>query len=333
MQNKRSLVIVAFLLLIIVAIAKVTSPADCKQIFNRSALPESAPHLYKVKIERGHYRTISGGSRTYTLYLPQADATLPSGHYPVVVLLHGFLMTGAQHRNNADYFASHGVIALTPDLTKVLLGDDTRMRNVSDLLAEIKWLIEQSNATKGSLAGMVDPGRIGIAGNSAGGAACLELLLEAQKSGIPINTMCSLDGVPWDRSWHRLAQLEKVNILALRAEPGLCNYHSRMLQYLALLRFPFDDVKINGAHHCDVENPSTLGCHCICGTSNEKYRRIFQKLTYLYFRDKFQAPVFDDCKQSFVETVATLQSDGKVVADLNQTKHTEIASGQTVRPN
>ena len=106
-----------------------------------------------------------------------------------------------------------------------------------------------------------------------------------------------------------------------------------MLQYLALLRFPFDDVKINGAHHCDVENPSTMGCHCICGTSNEKYRRIFQQVTYLYFRDKFHAPVFDNSQQTFIKAVDNLQADGKVVAALNQTKHTEIASGQSVHEN
>jgi hypothetical protein len=92
-------------------------------------------------------------------------------------------------------------------------------------------------------------------------------------------------------------------------------------------------LTINGAHHCDVENPSTIGCHCVCGTSSEKYRRIFQRLTYLYFRDKFNAPVFDNSKPSFVEAVHSLQSDGKVVAELSQTTHTEIASGQTVQPN
>lgn len=331
MQNMcSSLIAMAFMVLFI---ANAILVADCKMIFNDVDQQQAAAHLYKVKIQRGHYRTASGGSRTYALYLPEADASLPSGHYPLVVLLHGFLMTGAQHRNNAEYFASHGIIALTPDLTKVLLGDDTRMHNVSDILDEIKWLIEESKGAKGPLGGMVDPGRIGIAGTSAGGAACLEMLIEAQKAKIPIKAMCSLDGVPWDRSWDRISQLEQVNILSLRAEPGLCNYHSRILKYLALLRFPFDDIKINGAHHCDVENPSTIGCHCICGTSSEKYRRIFQQLTYLYFRDKFHAPLFDNTPESFVEAVYSLKADGKVVADLNQTKQTEIASGQTVRPN
>jgi hypothetical protein len=242
-------------------------------------------------------------------------------------------MTGVQHRNNAFYFASHGIVAVTPDLTKVLLGDDTRMRNVSDILDEICWLIGQSKSSGGHLAQMIDPARIGIAGNSAGGAACLELLVEAQKAKIPIKAMCALDGVPWDRSWLRLSELEPVNILSLRAEPALCNYHSRILKYLALLKFPYDDVKINGAHHCDVENPSTIGCRCICGSSDEKYRHLFQKLTYLYFRDKFHAPVFEKPEQSFVEAVSELQSDKKVVAELNQTKHREIASGRTAHEN
>src|SRR5262249_13233981 len=163
---------------------------------------------------------------------------------------------------------------------KVLLGDETRMENVADVLDEISWLELQSRIPGNPLYGLVDSDRVGIAGNSAGGALCLELLLAAQKANIPIQAMCSLDGVPWDRTWSRMTKIKPVKMLSLRAEPGLCNYHARVLLYLARLKFPFDDVKINGAHHCDVENPTTFGCRCLCGRSDEKYRRIFQRLTY-----------------------------------------------------
>jgi len=287
---------------------------------------KSGSTLYKVKIEHGQFSTRSGAKRTYTLYVPEANSTLPGPPYPVVVLIHGFLMTGDQHKNNAQSFAERGFIAITPDLTKVLLGDDTRMGNVRDVLDEITWLELQSSIAGNPLYGMVDPTRVGIAGNSAGGAVCLELLLEAQKEKIPIQAMCSLDGVPWDRTWGHMTELQPVKILSLRAEPSLCNFHARMLLYLARLKFPFDDVKINGAHHCDVENPTTLGCRCVCGRSDEKYRHIFQRLTYLYFRDVFHAPSFDPPTENFIAAVHNFQSDDKVIANLMHMQPEELAS-------
>ena len=298
---------------------------------------EKSQGLYKFKVESGLYRTASGASRTYDLYMPQGmpQAASASGGppYPVVVLIHGFLMSGRQHSNNAQYFAQRGFIALTPDLTKLLLGDETRMENVRDILGEINWLLQQNKEPKSPLYGLVDVNRIGLAGNSSGGAVCLEVFLEAQKAKIPLKAMCLLDGVPWDRTWDRISQLERVNILSLRAEPALCNYHARMLRYLALLKFPYDDIKINGAHHCDVENPTTIGCRCVCGTSSDTHRNIFQRLTYLYFRDTFHAPSFEKPAENFVAAVHRLQHDGKVVAELNRLERSELASTQGKQGN
>jgi hypothetical protein len=271
--------------------------------------------LYKVKIERGEYRTTSGATRSYCLYIPEAAANLPKGPFPFVVLIHGFLMTGHQQSNNALYCAERGFIAMTPDLSKILLGDENRMTNVRDILDQIKWVTQDASSP---LHGSVDANRVGIAGNSSGGAVCLELVIEAQNANVPIRTMCSLDGVPWDRTFSRICDIQPINLLSLRAEPGLCNYHARMLSYLTELQFAYDDVKVNGAHHCDVENPTTLGCRCICGKSDPKYRSIFQDLTYRYFRDTLNAPIFEATKLSFQTAVRDLSSEGKVVASLQQ---------------
>ncbi len=292
-------------------------------------LPSLDPELYKVKIVSGKYYTKSGAARTYTLYMPEKNSLLQAPPYPLLVLIHGFLMTGHQHSNNAKYFAERGFIALAPDMTKILLGDENRTRNVQDILDQISWLIKQSTTPNSSLYSLIDSNRIGIAGNSAGGAVCLELLLQAQKTNVPIHAMCSLDGVPWDRTKSQMENLKPVNILSLRAEPGLCNYYSRMLPYLDLLKFPYNDVKINGAHHCDVENPTSLGCRCICGVSNAKNRGIFQHLTYLYFRDVFSVPeVATSASENFIETVSTLKNGGLAIAKLNQLQPVALAGNQ-----
>ncbi len=285
--------------------------------------------IYNVKVLTGHLRTKSGTTRTYTLYLPEKSSVLPAAPYPLLVLVHGFLMTGHQHSGNAKYFAQRGFAVLTPDMTKILLGDQNRMRNVHDILDQISWLLKESNSKASPFNGLIDSTRVGIAGNSAGGAVCLEMILEAQKANIPIHAICSLDGVPWDRTKDLMSSLKPVNILSLRAEPGLCNYYSRMVPYLKLLKFPYNDVKINGAHHCDVENPTTLGCRCVCGKSSAKYRNVFQHLTYLYFRDTFNVPAQASApSENFIEAVASLKSNGLAIANLNQLKPTQIAGTQ-----
>jgi len=282
--------------------------------------------LYKVRVEHGQFRTASGANRTYSLYIPESTKGLPAGPYPLVVLLHGFLMTGHQHSGNAQNFARHGFIAFTPDLTKVLLGDDTREQNVQDVLEEVRWLTNQKENPEGPLRGLVDPNRVGIAGNSAGAAVSLEVLLEAQKTAVPIKAICSLDGVPWDRTSQRMSKLKPVRMLSLRAEPALCNFHGRILNYLAMMNFKADDVKINGARHCDVENPTTIGCRCICGSSSEKYRRIFQHLTYLFFRDALDGPSLDGKRETFSQAVHSYEHGGQVVAKLDQAEPPALAS-------
>ena len=86
-----------------------------------------APHkktptegLYTVKIEHGTRCTASGTMQAYTLYIPEGGKHLPQGPFPTAMLIHGFLMTGEQHRNNAMNLAEHGFIVMTPNISKWL---------------------------------------------------------------------------------------------------------------------------------------------------------------------------------------------------------------------
>src|SRR5271168_5204098 len=90
-------------------------------LFQPAFSSDISENLYKVKIERGEFRTASGASRNYCIYIPENAPNLPAGPYPFVVLIHGFLMTGHQQSNNAEYCAERGMIAMTPDLSKILL--------------------------------------------------------------------------------------------------------------------------------------------------------------------------------------------------------------------
>ncbi len=302
--------------LIVALAALIITPGYASNSSMINALPQASPglQLYEVKVTHGKRMTQGGRSRGYTLYVPKPVGNLKGGPYPLAVLIHGFLMTGEQQSNNAQGLAERGFIVLTPDLTKVLLGDDTRMENVADIVDHIKWLESKDSP----ISGQIDPNRVAIGGNSSGGAVILETALEAQKAKLPIAALVSLDGVLWDRSMDRLKDMQPVKFLALRAETSICNEHARLLEHLTKLKFPIDDVKVVGAHHCDVENPTTLRCSCVCGTSHNKYRRIFAQLLYAWLRDKFNAPTFSPDAPSFNKLVQGLEKDGKVIAHLDQ---------------
>ncbi len=295
-------------------------------LINSPALGSSVHNLYNVKIEHGQRPSVSGTVRSYVLYIPQANSDLPKPPYPLVVMIHGFLMTANQQQFTSTYLAQHGIAVFSPNMTKILLGDKTRSDNVKDVVGQTKWLIEQSAILTSPYYGLVDPKRTAIAGNSSGGAVCFEAVLEAQKEHIPFHAMCAMEGVPWDRTLDKVSQVEPMQILCLRAEPCLCNFHYNILKYIDRLKFPVDDVKVNGAHHCDAENPTSIGCMSVCGSSHEKYRQLFKLLTYTYLRDVLKAPQFEDSSKSFIDTVASLQKEGKVEAHLNNLKST-IAGG------
>jgi hypothetical protein len=173
---------------------------------------------------------------------------------------------------------------------------------------------------------------MGIAGNSSGGAICFEAALEAQQIHMPFHSLCSMEGVPWKRTLARVSQLEPTKILTLRAESCLCNYYWNVLNYTKLLKFATDDVKVNGADHCDAENPTTIGCMSICGISHRKYRCLFELITYLYLRDALNAPRLYNPTESFAEVIDDMQRDGIVTARLNNLRSSMLSTKSDSQP-
>jgi hypothetical protein len=238
-------------------------------------------------------------------------------------------MTGAQQSTNAKNLAERGFVVMTPNLTRVLLGDNLRMENVHDVIDHIEWLTNPDNP----LSTLVDKNRVVVGGNSSGGAVILEVALEAQQKNVPIAGLLDLDGTIWDRTIQRIPQMKPLKILSLRCEPSLCNEHARQLEYLQQLSFPIDDIKVVGAHHCDVENPTTFPCRCACGASKDaKFRHIFADLIYTWLRDNFgnadQSDQSDRTAHSFAAEVSELQNNHSLVAELNRPVKSWLASSE-----
>jgi len=313
-----------YLLSSITLIPAFSNPNTPPHTQKQTSIPES--NLYSVKVEHGSHHTISGAKRSYVLYIPQTNSALPKGPFPVVVMVHGFLMSSNQQSNTCYFLAQRGFVVLAPNMSKVMLGSTNRTENVNDVVDQTVWLVEQSKKPDSKYYGLVDPKRMAIAGNSSGGAVCFEVALRAQEVGTPFRTLCSLEGVPWDRTLNKMKDIEPMHILALRAESCLCNYHWNVLAYLKQLKFAADDVKVNGAHHCDAENPTSIGCMSVCGSSHEKFRRLFQLITYLYLRDTLDAPKLYNPTKSFIEVVNEMQRKGTVIAHLDNMQSNKISS-------
>jgi dienelactone hydrolase len=285
------------------------SVAKIKQVLESKT---ESSELYSYKVTVAKHTAQSGRTREFTIYVPDVNASLPKAPFPTVIMAHGFLMTAKQQRENGEYFARRGIVVIAPNISKLLLGEETRMNNIEDILDLQKWLTTESPYKE-----VIDVNRFAVGGNSSGGAVALELLIQMQRRGMPCRTACFLDGVPWDRSWAAVKELKPVNALTLRAEDTLCNEKARMLKCLAPIPYSFDDVKIVGAHHCDAEAPTTIGCLCVCGKSDPVHRARFQRVLYLYLRDTLDAHNFETPALPFTELMKTMQKEGTVEAKLN----------------
>jgi acetyl esterase/lipase len=286
-----------------------SSTAKVKQVLESKT---ESSDLYSYKVIVSKHTSHSGRTREFTIYVPDVNPNLPKPPFPTVLMAHGFLMTAKQQKENGEYFARRGMVVIAPNITKLLLGEETRMNNIEDILDLLKWL-----TTESAYKDVIDVNRFAVGGNSSGGAVALELLIQMQKRGMPCRTACFLDGVPWDRSWPAVKDLKPVNALTLRAENTLCNEKARMLKCLAPIPYSFDDVKIVGAHHCDAEAPTTIGCLCVCGKSDPVHRARFQRVLYLYLRDTLDAHNFETPAQPFTDLMKTMQKEGTVEAKLS----------------
>ncbi|XP_050215403.1 chlorophyllase-2 [Mercurialis annua] len=102
-----------------------------------------------------------------------------AGEFPVVILLHGFLLYNSFYSQLIQHLASHGFIVIAPQLYTVAGADTTD--ELKATAAITNWLSE-------GLCGILPPhlrpklSKLGLAGHSRGGKAAFALAL--QKSGI-----------------------------------------------------------------------------------------------------------------------------------------------------
>jgi pimeloyl-ACP methyl ester carboxylesterase len=259
--------------------------------------------LYQVSVESGRRRTVTGNVLRYDLFIPSPESELPPPPWPALVLTHGFARNRSHHRDNAMFLARRGIVVLTPDTASLLGGEPAQLDCIADLVDHVAWLAARGTAPADALDGLIDPGRIGLAGHSAGGAISFEAAIDARDDPSPVAAVCLLDAVPWPRTIARAGDFPSLPLASWRSEPHRCNAEGQIRRVLESLPFQIEDVLIIGATHCDPENPSDALCDLACGCSTNERQSLYQTLLYLFVRDALQAPAVAGDTMSYEEAL------------------------------
>ncbi len=249
------------------------------------SLPATAG-LYNVETESGQRTAATGDAVPYDLYLPVLPSGRAAAPSPAVILQHGFGSDKRFHREHAEYMAARGIAVMVPDFVR-LFTEESQRRNIENLIDHLAWLTSRTADPADRLFQRIDPDRFGLAGQSAGAAAALEAAIDARARGFNILALTLLDGVPWPRTLERAGELPPVWLSSLRGEPSACNAAGSVLDLLAALSFPVEDVRLIGSSHCDSLNPNKPLCPFLCGAPAPGARMLYTRLLYLFFRDSF----------------------------------------------
>lgn len=263
----------------------------------------AAESYFNFQVIKGQRRTCVGLMRRYDLYCPQSRSGEPKEPFPVVVLVHGFMRQSKHMRRNAEYLAQRGIAVFVPNMDQILLGYKRRGKNMDEVIDHVQWLLTRAADKNDPLSKQLDPARVGIMGHSSGGPISIEATIGLQKRGFKIDSMCQVDGIVWKRTMDRLDQLQPLDLLSVRSESAICNQHASVLRLLEKLSFAYKDMKVNNSKHCDPENPTNWGCMCICGPSHDRYRNIFVRILYVYFKERLRPPSTPDSGATLADTL------------------------------
>ncbi len=269
--------------------------------------------LFAVDVEQGERVTTAGDSIAYCLFIPRAAGAPADPPYPAVVISHGFARGKQYHAETACALAQRGFIVLTPNLVSLLGGEPAQLRNIDNLADHVRWLRGRAADETDALSGMLDPERIGLVGHSAGGSISFEAAIELAAAGDDAAALMLLDGVPWERTIDRAADLTIATFASVRSEPGDCNRDGHILEDLSGLNFSTREIRVVGATHCDPESPTDFLCELACSGSDEQVRAAYQELIYAFLHDVLAAPDIG-AASGYDAVVARLAGEARVVA-------------------
>ncbi len=230
------------------------------------------------------------------IYLPQSEGT-----FPVVVFVHGFMLSSGDYASYGPHLASWGYAVVLPELPGSITNPTTHVELKEHLVTILDWIDDQSGDFPGPLTGKANPDHLGLAGHSMGGKISLLTASEDPRPSAIFGIDPVDSGPPFALNPQQYPsvtpeRMDDISIpIALIGEtvnatgtgqacaPADENFH----QYYVHAQSPALEVEVLGANHMSfLDNPDCgLTCSfCPKGTDDPSVtRQLTQRLLVAFF--------------------------------------------------
>jgi dienelactone hydrolase len=222
---------------------------------------DSAPRFSK----QSEKLKLAGENVEVDFFIPKT-----SGRAPLVVVAHGFSRSRKNFEGWGERLARAGYFAAIPDMPT-----NTDHRQNGHAIEELIQILS-TRPPERLRSAQFETDRVAVVGHSAGGLATL---LAASKDR-HIVLWVGLDPVDSGDIGAKAADDRIFTSLVLRAEPSRCSQRENIKGLEEHLRGPWLIAKIDGASHCDAEEPTDKWCTFTCGGGySDRRHNIFVRHT------------------------------------------------------
>ncbi len=208
---------------------------------------------------------LAGEKVEVDFFLPKNSRTAP-----LVIVAHGFSRGRKNFEGWGERLARAGYFAAIPDLPS-----STDHRQNGHAIEELIEVLASKPPEKLRSA-HIETGRVAVIGHSAGGLATLL----AASNDRHIVLWIGLDPVDSGDIGAKAADDRSFTSLVLRAEPSRCSQRENIKGLEQHLRGPWLIAKVDGASHCDPEDPTDNWCTITCGGGySDRRHNIFVRHT------------------------------------------------------
>lgn len=207
--------------------------------------------------------TLSVADETFnaSVYAPRQVTAPP----PVVIVAHGFTRSRRYMAGWGAALAGQGMLAVV--INQPAFSDPPRNgRAIAELVRRIE-------ADSTSVIGHATNGKVALVGFSMGG---LSTLLAAGEAST-VSAWVGLDPVDFKDRGAKVIQTLKMPQCILRAEPAAWNRNGNARKLIKQSEGPLFALKVKGATHCDVEEPTDLAGKLACGWTDPERHEVFEK--------------------------------------------------------
>jgi dienelactone hydrolase len=204
---------------------------------------------------------LAGEEQAVDVYRPNLES--PVG---VAIIAHGFTRSRVRHRDLGRALASAGVIAVIPDLPSVM-----DLWGNGDAIAELAQRLEAGALGLPPVA----RSRLVLIGTSAGGLATV--LAAAKLPGVA--GWIGLDPVDRTGSGRDAASQLAAPAVVMLADASACNLFASGRSIARVVPHLLRTTFVDGASHCDFEDPTNNMCRALCGSSSSTMQTVIRDET------------------------------------------------------